>query len=312
MSKKISKILLTLLTIAVIGPASYVFLGGEWRQIYDKYFPCKRVITYSLGEYDERFGVSQEDFLKNIEAAEAIWEKVAGKNFFEYKPDGKNTLKVNLIYDYRQEATAKIKELGLAVSDTKATYDSLKAKYEALEKKYSSDKKEYEARVAAFEERQNEYNQKVDYWNDRGGAPPKEYQALAREGEALKTELAQIKKMEENLNKEAGDINALVVVINRMAQTLNINANLINNVGKDRGEEFTEGEYRADRNGEEIDIYEFSTQNKLKRLLAHELGHALGLDHVEDPKAIMYRLNQSTSSVPTTADLTALKTHCGI
>ena len=43
-------------------------------------------------------------------------------------------LKINLIYDYRQQATEKLSGLGIVVDDNQASYDSLKVKFEALKK----------------------------------------------------------------------------------------------------------------------------------------------------------------------------------
>jgi len=280
-----TKALKTISIMAILGISFFVFypnLKSEWATFYSSYFPCRSPITYSLGSYDERFNISEEDFLEIVKEAEMIWEIPAGK------------------------------DIGGKVSDTRASYDSLKEKYDTLQRIYLEDKKDYQGRVANFQKRQAEYNEKVNYWNSRGGAPSDEYQELQSEGAAIKAELSAIRKIEIGLNDQTADINALVAEINRLAKTLNINVGVLNNISENRGEEFTEGEYKSDTSGQSIDIYEFSSKLKLKRVLAHEFGHALGLNHVEDPKAIMYRLNESTNSALTDNDLTALKAHCKI
>lgn len=77
------------------------------------------------------------------------------------------------------------------------------------------------------------------------------------------------------------------------------------------GQPFEEGEYVSDASGRRVNIFEFVSDTQLERVLAHELGHAIGLGHNTNPQSIMYAQNESGNLVPTADDLAALKGVCG-
>lgn len=144
-------------------------------------------------------------------------------------------------------------------------------------------------------------------------ATKESYDAMKSKYDALKLRFEQDKNVlpREELNKEIDNLNSLVDALNALATTLNLNAVQLNKISKQQGE-FEEGTYYTGPEGDQISIYQFENQDKLVRVLAHELGHALGLDHVADPKAIMYRLNDGANEKLTAVDVKELKQKCGV
>lgn len=297
------------LAYAYRGPIQEQF-GGLVANLEATFTPCQKPIAYSLGTFDTRFGISKESFLRAVADAEAIWEKPIGKNLFQYSSDGR--LAVHLIYDYRQEATDKLKRLGITVDASRASYDSLKVKYYEVKSALMQSQKQYETALALYKQHLDSYNQEVESWNAKGGAPRSEFVRLSSEKQSLDAELSALKSLQDTVNGYVDEVNSIAVVLNGMANALNVDVGKYNTIGASRGEEFTEGDYQSKGGEQKIDIYEFSTQNKLVRVLAHELGHALGLEHVEGSTSIMYELNQSTNEKLSSQDLAALKSKCGI
>jgi hypothetical protein len=254
--------------------------------------------------------MSQAQFLSAIQAGEAIWERGSTRNLFTYD-EVNGSVVINLVYDYRQEAIDKLRSIGITISDTHSSYDQLKVKYDILHSTYDARKTAVEAAIADFQRRQDAYNQEVQIWNARGGAPKDIYSRLQGEKAALEVTRAQIQTQQEIFNSDVDTTNALATQLNRLANSLNIAAEKYNSIGASTGGEFEEGVYESSLGDQKINIYEFGDKSELVRVLAHELGHALGLGHVEDKSAIMYKLNQSSNEHLAPADLTELERICG-
>ncbi len=272
--------------------------------------PCQKPLTYSLGDFDAKFGITKSDFLSATDEASQVWEKTINKNLFKYSSDGK--LKISLTYDYRQEATDKLKSLGFTIDNTKGSYDALKLEYTRRVAIYNSDKSNLDQLVNEFKTLKQKYDSAVSYWNSHGGAPEKTYNSLQSEKTNLQNLAQNINDTQTTLNNEINEINALTDSLNQVARQINVGVQTYNKIGASTGEEFSEGLYISDVSGTRIEVYQFNNRAQLVRLLAHELGHALGLEHVDNPNAIMYKLNESKNLTPTKNDVTELKTACHI
>lgn len=245
------------------------------------YSLCDEPIKYRVDTVDPKFNLSREEFSKNINQAAEIWSEAANKNLFVYDPEGE--LSINLIYDERQTLTNKIGQLE----------DNLQTDKSSLNPKIE----EYEKRSREFKKKVEELNSKVEEWNNKGGAPQDEYKKITQEQQALQNEADQLNAMAQSLNVSTREYNSQVSQLNNTIK--NFNAAL-----EERPEE---GIYKGPEN--KIEIYFNINKDELVHTIAHELGHALGLEHVTNSKAIMYsKTNQSL--IPTEDDLLILNDLC--
>jgi len=281
-----------------------------FRELQNKIQPCQNPITYSIVNLDTQFGLTEEELLNSIKQAEEIWETAINKNLFEYSDAG--DLKINLVYDYRQKATDALEKIGIVLNDDRSTYDSLKAKYNSLIASYKKEKAQIDYLIKAYNASKIALEKDIDYWNNRGGAPKAEYKTLEQRRVDLNNQAMIINQAENSLNELIDIINSTEIVLNKLIATLNLQVNTYNTVVSSTGKEFNEGEYVRDANGTVINIFQFNDENQLIRVLAHELGHALGLEHIDNPKAIMYYLNEGMNQKLTADDLAALKEMCEI
>jgi len=297
------KILKNIIAVIVLAGA----IGYSGYTIYQNSLgPCDKPFEYSIGRFDIQFGVSRGDFTSYITESGSVWEKVLNRKIFIYNPDA--SFKINLIYDQRQLSTIQKQKTEFGLSAVEDAFKKLDADFNSFKNQYDQKVSSYNQALSSYQNRKSVYDAEVIFWNNRGGAPKDKFNSLEEERQYLNAEV-------QSLNREASSISAMAKQLNSLLDIRNTKAVEYNKIAAEYNKKFNGGlEFdQAEYTGKEINVYQFGNKKDLVLALTHELGHALDMNHVENPKSIMYYItgiNAETALTPSAEDLMELNRVC--
>ena len=268
--------------------------------------PCAKPMSYKIGSIDPRFSLEREEASSVVAEAVTVWETVYEQDLF--LSDERSDFTIDFVFDERQKqlneqahAKSKLVEMKDEQRNIKERYDSLMREYDSLKSVYDSKLKNYNADL-------NSYNKKVDEYNEKGEViSEEEWKKIETWRSSIQDQSKDIADLSEKLERMIVDINLISDEGNNLIVEFNERAGEYNKYfGVSR--EFTQADYKDGK----INVYTFANKQELKLVLAHELGHALGIGHVDNPKSIMYFLlgEQSPLVEPTHEDKFALANVC--
>lgn len=228
---------------------------------------CNQPLAYTIGHVSPRYQLSESTLKKILREAGQTWSSAANKQLFRYSSN--EGIKVNIIYDDQQRFLDQEQAVSSRIEQEKNSYENAKETLRKLKKRYTRKKE-------AFDEALKEYNKMME-------------KPSGRIHNDITGQAHEIEQRRRELNDLAQRINEKVQILNRISERINRMVAQYN-TKFDTTRQYSQGDYQKKFTERKINIYSYRTLEELKLVLAHEMGHALGLKHVDNPESIMYYL----------------------
>jgi len=272
--------------------------------------PCATPLPWRIARVDPEFGISADQAHEAVVAAARLWERAARATLFPH--DSAAGMPIRFVFDERQADTqarnriiADLEREGARLATWRETLAARDREVARLRDSLDTALRDLGERIATF-------NATVSQWNDAGGAPDSVFyrmrareSELQRENEELQRRREALARMQDSLRIEAERFNRDAEAHARRAESFEATspARMVES-----------GQYREaariDPDGtvtveREVRIYRYDDWDGLVLLIAHELGHALGLGHVEESGSVMSEAHARTGPGGRAPDLHA-------
>lgn len=239
--------------------------------------PFDTRLRFKVDQVDAGFGLSKEQVIQLSKEAVEIWHQGTHRDDLLLY-DENAQLSIHLIYDQRQQEYNALKKVEKQLLADDAQYQrqvkNLEASYQHLESQ--------QQRLIQQRDQINYEFQKLQQRRHQPNLSAYEHEQLEYEFQALQRKSENFKREAEYLQQQQSSFNLNVSLHQHSLE--NHQQNIIQAQQRFPAREFHKGVFM----GHQIHVYQFDAEDDLRLTLAHELGHALGLYHHDDPEALMY------------------------
>jgi hypothetical protein len=281
------ELLKALFVLLILAGAGYYFMNyeGPERRQSGQLIPCSEPLVYRIGTIDTRFGLSRNDVETAMRQAAALWSEELGRPVAIYSEDGNVT--VSFIYDERQQLVDGELRFRERIESEQLRLDQFHGNYERDRRQFEERSDRY-ARLADETLKEiDELNAWVQERSRAGGLSERDAQQFEQRKQEVESKQQQVQRERAELERMAGQLNRDAERLNRMTAE---NNRLVDQYNEEYSGEnrFTKATFQRLMDGGAITVNTYLSKSELVLILAHELGHAFGLDHLPDSKAVMH------------------------
>lgn len=271
---------------------------------------CTEPLTIRAGDIDERFSITKEEVIRLMEDVAEIWSDAADTTIITYDEEGE--ISVNLVYAEEQQLSDRERQHRDRLGHEEFSITVLENEYKRLNREYEAEVQQYDKASRELQQRIDRLNEWVRQKNEQSGFNEEDLQQFERR----KAEIDQVKldlaKKERTLKRKASELNEKITFLNQKVEAKN---RLVDEYNRQFPgvRKFTQGAYEWTNNSKTINIFHFLDKDELRLVIAHEMGHALGIGHVSNAESVMHELMESQDQKKldlTEEDIQALQSVC--
>lgn len=269
--------------------------------------PCMVPISWTVARVDARFGISEDDAMRAVREAGALWEKAIGVRLFGFGAD--DGYPITFEFDQRQAGVAERQARDRALESERLGIETRRGEVQEAVRAHSADVQEYERDAAELRTSNNEMAR------------------VSRQNDLSEAERLELERRADELEERARELQSRVRGLNRRSSELADDSDRLNewieafrNRQTSHAGAFPEAPTQSGRYDEtvlwlngtvdsverRIRIFQFSDYEELVLTVAHELGHAIGLGHAPGTGALMSEMIETETRAVMAGGITAV------